>query len=141
MLDYLELNHDWICKWSVKNILCYPKYQVWMFTYCFWNLLKCRTYNVMCKHSRIFEFIAFFILKMDLPINYVNLSFIGKKGPSFKTTLPLGGSCLSSKWQVHQGWVFPLLLNEEKPLLDSGIFLSDPNHLCNNNIQSHTFQL
>ena len=90
MLDYLELNHDWICKRSVWNILCYAKYQVGMFTYCFWNLLNCRTYNVMCKHSGIFEFIALFILKMPLPINYVNLSFIGKIGPSFKTTLPLG---------------------------------------------------
>ena len=45
----------------------------------------------MCKHYGIFEFIAFFILKIPFPINYVNLSFIGKTGPSFKTNPPLGG--------------------------------------------------
>ena len=43
---------------------------------------------------------------MPLPINYVNLSFIGKTGPSFKTNPPLGGLVFPLNDKFIKVWSF-----------------------------------
>ena len=53
---------------------------------------------------------------MPLPINYVNLSFIGKIRPSFKTTLQLGGPA------------FPL--NDKFIKVGSFLYFSVKRNLC-----------